>query len=117
MAFLFGATGAYTAAASERQPYRCWQHRSRNRGKPGRSPRHGGQASIRKRHAGRIDQCRGVGYARRTLRDVMADHPTINKKKIREAVRLLLEGIGEDPDREGLRETPDRVARMYEEIF
>ncbi|HVM59540.1 MAG TPA: GTP cyclohydrolase I FolE [Verrucomicrobiae bacterium] len=41
----------------------------------------------------------------------------INKKKIREAVRLLLEAIGDDPDREGLRETPDRVARMYEEIF
>ncbi len=43
--------------------------------------------------------------------------PTINQKKIREAVRLLLEAIGEDPDREGLRETPDRVARMYEEMF
>jgi len=42
---------------------------------------------------------------------------SIDKKKIREAVRLLLEGIGDDPDREGLRETPDRVARMYEEIF
>jgi GTP cyclohydrolase I len=41
----------------------------------------------------------------------------VDKKKIREAVRLLLEGIGDDPDREGLRETPDRVARMYEEIF
>ncbi len=46
----------------------------------------------------------------------MKVHP-IDKKKIREAVRLLLEAIGEDPDREGLRETPDRVARMYEEIF
>ncbi|HUJ09132.1 MAG TPA: GTP cyclohydrolase I FolE [Verrucomicrobiae bacterium] len=46
----------------------------------------------------------------------MAQH-TIDKKKIREAVRLLLEAIGEDPDREGLQETPDRVARMYEEIF
>ena len=46
----------------------------------------------------------------------MAQH-TINKKKIREAVRLLLEAIGEDPDRDGLLETPDRVARMYEEIF
>jgi GTP cyclohydrolase I len=42
---------------------------------------------------------------------------SIDKKKIREAIRLLLEAIGEDPDRDGLRETPDRVARMYEEIF
>jgi len=33
------------------------------------------------------------------------------------AVRELLIAIGEDPDREGLRETPDRVARAYEEIF
>ena len=47
----------------------------------------------------------------------MPNHQTIDKKKIREAVHLLLEGIGEDPDREGLRETPERVARMYEEIF
>src|SRR6202158_6111521 len=50
-------------------------------------------------------------------RSQMPHRSTIDKKKIREAVRLLLEGIGEDPDREGLRETPDRVARMYEEIF
>ncbi len=41
----------------------------------------------------------------------------IDEGKIKEAVRLLLEGIGEDPDREGLRETPDRVARMYGELF
>ena len=41
----------------------------------------------------------------------------IDQEKIREGVRLLLEGIGEDPNREGLRETPDRVARMYAEIF
>ncbi len=32
-------------------------------------------------------------------------------------VRLLLEGIGEEPEREGLKETPKRVARMYEELF
>lgn len=38
-------------------------------------------------------------------------------EKIKEAVRLLLEGIGEDPGREGLAETPERVARMYEELF
>lgn len=41
----------------------------------------------------------------------------VNKEKIEEAVKLLLEGIGEDCDREGLKETPERVARMYEEIF
>ena len=41
----------------------------------------------------------------------------IDEGKIKEAVRLLLEGIGEDPDREGLAETPDRVARMYGELF
>lgn len=38
-------------------------------------------------------------------------------EKIKQAIRLLLEGIGEDPDRDGLRETPDRVARMCEEIY
>lgn len=37
--------------------------------------------------------------------------------KLRRAVRDILEAVGEDPDREGLRETPDRVARMYAEIF
>lgn len=41
----------------------------------------------------------------------------VNKDKIKEAVTLLLEGIGEDINREGLKETPDRIARMYEEIF
>ena len=38
-------------------------------------------------------------------------------EKIKEGVRLILEGVGEDVEREGLLETPDRVARMYEEIF
>lgn len=41
----------------------------------------------------------------------------IDHEKIEKAVRLLLEGIGEDADREGLKDTPDRIARMYEEIF
>lgn len=37
--------------------------------------------------------------------------------KLATAVRMILEAIGEDPDREGLRDTPARVARMYEEVF
>ena len=41
----------------------------------------------------------------------------IDKEKVKQAVTLLLEGIGEDCSREGLRGTPDRMARMYEEIF
>jgi GTP cyclohydrolase IA len=41
----------------------------------------------------------------------------IDRKKIEEAVRMVLEGIGDDPDREGVADTPRRVADMYEEIF
>jgi len=37
--------------------------------------------------------------------------------KLATAARMILEAIGEDPDREGLRETPNRVARMYREVF
>ena len=40
-----------------------------------------------------------------------------DQEKIRQAVRLFLEGIGEDPEREGLKDTPDRIARMCREIF
>lgn len=41
----------------------------------------------------------------------------VDAEKIKKAVRDILEAIGEDPDRDGLIDTPDRVARMYEEIF
>ena len=41
----------------------------------------------------------------------------MDNAKIEQGVRLILEGIGEDPAREGLLDTPARVARMYEEVF
>jgi len=41
----------------------------------------------------------------------------IDKARIEKAVREILEAIGEDPDREGLQRTPERVAAMYEEVF
>lgn len=41
----------------------------------------------------------------------------IDTKAIEEHVRGILQALGDDPDREGLRETPQRVARMYQEVF
>jgi GTP cyclohydrolase I len=38
-------------------------------------------------------------------------------QKVEDGVRLILEGIGEDPGRDGLKETPRRVADMYREVF
>jgi GTP cyclohydrolase I len=50
-----------------------------------------------------------------------SDAPTpgreVDLDRIRRAVREILLAVGEDPDREGLQETPDRVARMYAEVF
>jgi GTP cyclohydrolase I len=41
----------------------------------------------------------------------------IDRDKIEKGVRLIIEGVGEDPEREGLRKTPERVWRLYEEIL
>lgn len=41
----------------------------------------------------------------------------MDKQRIEKAVREILEAIGENPDREGLKDTPKRIAKMYEEIF
>lgn len=50
-----------------------------------------------------------------------ANEPQIGKpvdlERIKAAVREILAAVGEDPDREGLKETPRRVAKMYEEVF
>ncbi|QAY63670.1 GTP cyclohydrolase I FolE [Xylanimonas allomyrinae] len=46
-----------------------------------------------------------------------ADVPPVDLARAEAAVRELLFAVGEDPDREGLRETPARVARAYQEIF
>jgi GTP cyclohydrolase I len=54
------------------------------------------------------------------MSDIMNGGTSMNKvdhKKIEEAVTMILEAVGEDPSREGLTDTPKRVARMYEEIF
>lgn len=45
------------------------------------------------------------------------DSQSVDQPRIENAVREILAAVGEDPDREGLRETPGRVARMYAELF
>lgn len=47
----------------------------------------------------------------------MAKTNKINKKLIEKSIRNILIALGDDPDREGLKDTPSRVARMYEEVF
>jgi GTP cyclohydrolase I len=46
----------------------------------------------------------------------MAISNTVDLQKIADGVRLILEGIGEDPDRDGLKKTPERVADFYAEL-
>ena len=41
----------------------------------------------------------------------------INKDLIKESIRNIIIALGDDPNREGVKDTPDRVARMYEEVF
>ena len=42
---------------------------------------------------------------------------SIDTKKVEEAAKMLLEALGDNPEREGLKETPKRVAKMYQEVF
>lgn len=41
----------------------------------------------------------------------------IDSEKIKQAITMILEALGDDPNREGLKDTPDRVSRMYNEVF
>ena len=41
----------------------------------------------------------------------------MDTKKIQEAVKMIIEAVGEDGNREGLQETPERIAKMYQEIL
>jgi GTP cyclohydrolase IA len=50
------------------------------------------------------------------VREIRAGKP-FDRARIQRAVREILEAIGEDPERDGLRRTPERVAEMFEEIF
>lgn len=47
----------------------------------------------------------------------MVKSMAIDKEAVKEHIRGLLLALGENPDREGLKDTPERVARMYEEVF
>ncbi|QDT68433.1 GTP cyclohydrolase 1 [Planctomycetes bacterium MalM25] len=59
-------------------------------------------------------QHRRIEEANRTA---SLDHPDVDLEAIKGAVRTILTAVGEDPDREGLLETPRRVAKMYAEMF
>ena len=51
----------------------------------------------------------------KSISDLFRD--PIDQDSINKAIKILLDSIGEDPDRQGLKGTPDRISRMYTEIF
>ena len=65
------------------------------------------------------ERAEGIDASRRHVRHVTGIEPsrTFDHDKIEQAVRLLFEAVGEDPDRPGIADTPARVARSYDEIF
>jgi GTP cyclohydrolase I len=65
---------------------------------------------------------KGESFDQGSLAGELDDAPAqprrpVDLPRIERAVREILAAVGEDPDREGLRETPARVARMYQELF
>jgi len=57
-------------------------------------------------------------YAKHNVTSMVPeDKKVVDLKKIEQAVKMILEAVGEDTEREGLLDTPARVARMYQEVF
>ena len=48
---------------------------------------------------------------------ILKEKPEVSDKEAQEAFRIILRWIGENPDREGLRETPRRVTKAFKEYF
>ena len=63
------------------------------------------------------DDCCVRSNESRHVRRARLTHDTIDLAAIKGAVRTILRAVGEDPDRDGLLETPRRVAKMYAEMF
>ncbi|MFW6293666.1 MAG: GTP cyclohydrolase I, partial [Spirochaetota bacterium] len=65
------------------------------------------------------DRAEGAAASQRRVRHITGIEPsrTFDHDKIEQAVRMLFEAIGEDPDRPGIADTPARVAREFDEIF
>lgn len=65
--------------------------------------------------------CKVISCKYRSSRIVLQkgriNNMAIDTEAVKKHIRGLIEALGENPDREGLKETPDRVARMYEEVF
>lgn len=59
----------------------------------------------------------GTGQSFRKEEEDASGKRRIDKEAIKEHIRGILAALGDNPEREGLRDTPERVARMYEEVF
>src|SRR5690349_17261359 len=56
-------------------------------------------------------------YSPEFLRNFELDLPPVDHARVAAATRSILDAVGEDPERDGLQRTPDRVARMYDELL
>lgn len=71
----------------------------------------------RSSHLGVIWEFCGIGGGSRPIFFVVSEIEPIDQGRIEKAVREIIEALGEDPDREGLVDTPERVAAFYAEVF